>query len=249
MEALIPIFAILIATFLSVVTMWDLFKAAGEEAWKSLIPIYNIIVLLKISDLPLYWLIVFLIPLGQIVVFIVVFKRLVDEYRDEIIKVLVANIAAIIVAGIGIVYGAIMSNNENAAPENGNIVNVEKPNTDTNTNTNTNINDIYDNINNNNIKNPSENTTTPNDTNVDNQVNNNLTNEPNVNNNIVSSEVAQDTDYTGKRVHLYDNMSSQNKIQKDKQKRIINRIKDGFIIIPKEPINNFQENTQNIQNT
>ncbi|MGZ8631382.1 MAG: DUF5684 domain-containing protein [Actinomycetota bacterium] len=51
---------------------WVVFTKAGEEGWKSLIPIYNWYVLLKIVGRPGWWLILYLIPIVNFVIWIIV---------------------------------------------------------------------------------------------------------------------------------------------------------------------------------
>lgn len=46
---------------------WKLFEKAGQPGWACLIPIYNIYVMLKIAGKPGWWLILFLIPLVNLV--------------------------------------------------------------------------------------------------------------------------------------------------------------------------------------
>jgi hypothetical protein len=48
--------------------MWKLFAKAGEPGWAIIIPIYNIIVLLKVSGKPWWWLFLFIIPIVGIVI-------------------------------------------------------------------------------------------------------------------------------------------------------------------------------------
>ena len=52
--------AIIIA-ILQIVAMWKIFTKAGEKGWKSIIPIYNIVILFKISGLS-PWLILVYLP-------------------------------------------------------------------------------------------------------------------------------------------------------------------------------------------
>jgi hypothetical protein len=54
------------------VAAWIVYTKAGEEGWKALIPIYNIWVLLKIVGRPGWWLILFLIPFVNFVIWIIV---------------------------------------------------------------------------------------------------------------------------------------------------------------------------------
>lgn len=50
--------------------MWKTFEKAGEPGWAAIVPIYNLIVLLKIVDRPMWWILFFLCvgPVGSILV-------------------------------------------------------------------------------------------------------------------------------------------------------------------------------------
>ena len=52
--------------------MWKVFEKAGEPGWAAIIPIYNAIVLLKIAGRPLWWIILFLVPLVNLIIAIMV---------------------------------------------------------------------------------------------------------------------------------------------------------------------------------
>lgn len=69
---LIIYFAIIL---LVIISQWMIFEKAGKPGWASIIPIYNIVVLLEIVGKPIWWVILFLIPcVGIIVAIIVVFE-------------------------------------------------------------------------------------------------------------------------------------------------------------------------------
>ncbi|MCI8383294.1 MAG: hypothetical protein HFJ33_00150 [Clostridia bacterium] len=51
---------ILAIAIVQIVAMWKLFTKAGEKGWKSIIPIYNMVILFKISGLSPWLLFVFL---------------------------------------------------------------------------------------------------------------------------------------------------------------------------------------------
>ena len=55
-----------------IAAMWKVFEKAGEPGWAAIIPIYNMIVLLKIVGRPLWWVILFLIPIVNFIMFIIV---------------------------------------------------------------------------------------------------------------------------------------------------------------------------------
>jgi len=47
---------------------WRIFEKAGKPGWAAIIPIYNVIVMLEIVGRPWWWIILFFIPLVNIVV-------------------------------------------------------------------------------------------------------------------------------------------------------------------------------------
>ena len=51
---------------------WKVFTKAGEPGWAAIVPIYNVIVLLKIAGKPIWWIILCLIPLVNFIVLILV---------------------------------------------------------------------------------------------------------------------------------------------------------------------------------
>jgi hypothetical protein len=55
-----------------IVALWKVFVKAGKPGWASIIPIYNIIVLLEIIGKPIWWIILFLIPCVNIIISILV---------------------------------------------------------------------------------------------------------------------------------------------------------------------------------
>ena len=52
--------------------MWKVFQKAGKPGWAAIIPIYNIIVLLQITGKPIWWLVLYFIPLVNFVVLVLV---------------------------------------------------------------------------------------------------------------------------------------------------------------------------------
>ena len=67
--------------FLAVVAgMWQIFTKAGEAGWKAIIPIYNLWVLLEIVGRPGWWIILFFIPLVNIVIWLLVSLDLAKSF-------------------------------------------------------------------------------------------------------------------------------------------------------------------------
>lgn len=64
----------------TVAGMWQVFEKAGEAGWKAIIPIYNVWVLLEIIGRPGWWIILFLIPVVNFFVWIIVALELAQSF-------------------------------------------------------------------------------------------------------------------------------------------------------------------------
>lgn len=53
---------------LMIASMWTVFTKAGKPGWAAIVPIYNIIVMLEIVGRPLWWILLMLIPLVNVVI-------------------------------------------------------------------------------------------------------------------------------------------------------------------------------------
>ena len=69
-QAVGPIVLLAVVVF-ELAAFWRIFTKAGEAGWASIVPIYNIWVLLRITGKPGWWVVLMLIPLVNIVVGIV----------------------------------------------------------------------------------------------------------------------------------------------------------------------------------
>ncbi|PTL83875.1 DUF5684 domain-containing protein [Vitiosangium sp. GDMCC 1.1324] len=58
---------------LFVIAMWKIFTKAGEPGWAAIVPIYNAVVMLKIAGKPVWWLVLFFIPLVNFVAIILTY--------------------------------------------------------------------------------------------------------------------------------------------------------------------------------
>jgi len=52
--------------------MWKAFTKAGKPGWASIIPIYNVVVLLQIAGKPIWWIVLLFIPIVNIVIAVMV---------------------------------------------------------------------------------------------------------------------------------------------------------------------------------
>jgi hypothetical protein len=77
--ALVVIYVVVIFV-LVVIPMWVIFQKAGVEPWKSIIPIYNTYMLLKIVGRPGWWLLLLLIPFVNFITLIIVYNDLSKSF-------------------------------------------------------------------------------------------------------------------------------------------------------------------------
>lgn len=59
---------------------WKLFEKAGKPGWASIVPIYNIIVLLEIVGKPLWWIVLFFIPFVNFIAAILIVIALAKSF-------------------------------------------------------------------------------------------------------------------------------------------------------------------------
>lgn len=70
----------LLILVLVLVSFWKIYEKAGRQGWEAIIPIYNIYVLLQIVNKPTWWLIMFFIPLVNIVFGFLTFTELAKKF-------------------------------------------------------------------------------------------------------------------------------------------------------------------------
>jgi hypothetical protein len=58
----------LIVVLIFVLSLWQIFHKAGEAGWKSIVPIYNTYILLKIVKLPVWYLVLLFVPVANVIV-------------------------------------------------------------------------------------------------------------------------------------------------------------------------------------
>ena len=70
----------LAVTVFFVIVMWKIFTKAGQPGWGCLIPFYNLYLLLKIAGKPGWWLILFFIPLVNLIIVIITLVALAANF-------------------------------------------------------------------------------------------------------------------------------------------------------------------------
>lgn len=69
-----------LASILIIVSLWKIFKKAGKPGWASIVPIYNMIVLLEITELPLWYIVLFFIPFANIYALFKIYIELAHKF-------------------------------------------------------------------------------------------------------------------------------------------------------------------------
>lgn len=82
MEAIAVIIYLAFIIFM-IAAMWKIYEKAGQPGWAVIIPIYNIIILLRIVGKPWWWLLLMLIPIVNVVILIMVYHQLSLSFGKE----------------------------------------------------------------------------------------------------------------------------------------------------------------------
>lgn len=59
-----------------IIVHWKVYEKAGQPGWAVLIPVYNLIIMLKIANKPWWWIFLFFIPIANIVFLIMMLNRI-----------------------------------------------------------------------------------------------------------------------------------------------------------------------------
>jgi len=80
MDQILPLIIMLAVGILATAGMWVLYTKANGAGWAAIVPIYNIIVLLKIAGKPVWWIVLFFIPVVSIVAMILIYISFAKSY-------------------------------------------------------------------------------------------------------------------------------------------------------------------------
>ncbi len=70
----------LVIIVVMIASIWKIFTKAGKPGWASIIPIYNIIVLLEIVNKPVWWIVLLLVPFVNFVILIIIYLELAKVF-------------------------------------------------------------------------------------------------------------------------------------------------------------------------
>jgi hypothetical protein len=63
--------------------IWKVFAKAGKPGWAAIVPIYNYIVMMEIVGRPIWWIVLFFIPIVNFVVWIIIAMDMAKSYGKE----------------------------------------------------------------------------------------------------------------------------------------------------------------------
>lgn len=73
----------LLIGLISIVSLWKIFTKASQPGWACLIPIYNLVVLFRIVGRPIWWILLFFIPVVNLVVSITLVNDLAKVFNKS----------------------------------------------------------------------------------------------------------------------------------------------------------------------
>lgn len=76
----IPYLVSLIVPIFLIYCQWRVYAKAGQPGWAAIIPIYNIVVLLEMTGKPVWWIILFLIPIVNLIIMIIIVLELGNRF-------------------------------------------------------------------------------------------------------------------------------------------------------------------------
>ena len=79
MEAIFVIIYLVLIIFMFA-AMWKVFTKAGQPGWATIIPLYNMYILLKVAGKPGWWLVLMFIPLVNIIINIITYVALANNF-------------------------------------------------------------------------------------------------------------------------------------------------------------------------
>lgn len=64
-------------------SVWKVFVKAGRPGWAAIVPIYNLVVMLEIAGKPIWWIVLFLVPFVNIVIFFIMYIALAERFGKD----------------------------------------------------------------------------------------------------------------------------------------------------------------------
>ena len=70
----------LIGYLLGAFALMGIFRKADEPAWQAFVPIWNMVVLIKVAGKPVWWIVLLLIPIVNLVVLVLIYHGLSTSF-------------------------------------------------------------------------------------------------------------------------------------------------------------------------
>ena len=70
----------LAVSIFSIVCVWKVFKKAGKNGWEAIIPVYNLVVLIEIAELPLWYIALFFVPFANVYAIFKIYIELAHKF-------------------------------------------------------------------------------------------------------------------------------------------------------------------------
>lgn len=68
---------------LIIASQWKIFTKAGKPGWAAIVPIYNIIIMLEVARQPLWMIILYFIPIANLIAVIIVYIELSNNFSKS----------------------------------------------------------------------------------------------------------------------------------------------------------------------
>jgi Family of unknown function (DUF5684) len=79
----VPLLLFWAAVAITVVSYWRMYEKAGRPGWASVVPIYNLVVLLQICGKPVWWVILYFIPFLNLVVAVLCCFAVAEKFGKD----------------------------------------------------------------------------------------------------------------------------------------------------------------------
>ncbi|RNC66710.1 MAG: signal peptidase I [Desulfuromonadales bacterium] len=79
------VIGMILVVLVLLVSFWKIYEKAGEPGWASLIPIYNLFVLVKIAGKPWWWFLLMFVPVVGIIISILVYIALAARFGKGVL--------------------------------------------------------------------------------------------------------------------------------------------------------------------
>ncbi len=80
MDELLPLLIQLVISVVVVAGFWKVFAKAGQPGWAAIVPFYNVYVMTQIAGKPAWWMVLFFIPIANIVAAFIVNIAIAEKF-------------------------------------------------------------------------------------------------------------------------------------------------------------------------